>query len=235
MPPFDTTISRAEARRVYNTLGAGLDRAARYEGRARRSALDALDLHPDQRALQIGVGTGGEQLALARAVGAGGQVVGLDLSRTMLMLTRRTSDTPLCEGDAVALPFAAQSFDRLFCAYVLDLLPAADLPRALAEFARVLRPDGRAALVSLTEGITPTSRLFVAAWNLRFRRDARAMGGCRPLQLLPLVERAGLAVVRREVIVQRGFPSEVVVAKIARSAGDSDPIPLARAGRRSRT
>ncbi len=213
--PFDATISRDEARRVYNALGTKLDRSARYEERARRYALDALDLQPDQRVLQIGVGTGGEHLALARAVGSGGRTVGLDLSRTMLELTRRTSDTLLCEGDAVALPFVARSFDRLFCAYVLDLLPAADLPRALAEFARVLRPDGRVALVSLTEGTTVASRLFVAAWNLRFRWNARALGGCRPLQLLPMLDHCGLTVVQHRVIVQQGFPSEVVVAKLA--------------------
>ncbi len=215
VPPFDTTISHDEARRVYNTLGTELDRSARCEERARRYALDALDLQPDQRVLQIGIGTGGAHLALARAVGSGGRIVGLDLSRTMLELTRRTSDTSLCEGDAVALPFAARSFDRLFCAYVLDLLPAADLPHALAEFARVLRPDGRVALVSLTEGTTVASRLFVAAWNLRFRWNARLLGGCRPLQLLPILDHGGLTMVHRRVIVQWGFPSEVVVAKLA--------------------
>ena len=216
MSPFDTTISRAEARRVYNTLGTKLDRSARYEARARRYALDALDLRPDQRVLQIGVGTGGEHLALVRAVGSGGLAVGLDLSRTMLELTRRRSDTPLCEGDTVALPFATRSFDRLFCAYVLDLLPAADLPGALAEFTRVLRPGGRAVFVSLTEGVTATSRLFVAAWSLWFRWNARALGGCRPLQLLPLLDHCGLAVVQRRVIVQQGFPSEVVIVEIPR-------------------
>ena len=57
VPPFDTTISRDEARRVYNTLGTELERSARYEERARRYALDALDLQPDQQVLQIGVGT----------------------------------------------------------------------------------------------------------------------------------------------------------------------------------
>ncbi len=206
------TISRAEARRIYDTLGAGLDRAARFESRARASALAALALAPGQRALQVGVGTGGDHLALARAVAPGGVAVGLDLSPVMLGLTRRRVAAPLCEGDAVALPFAARSFDRLFSAYLLDLLPAADLPRALAEFARVLRPTGRLALVSLTEGNSPAGRLFVALWKLRFRLAPRSLGGCRPLRLLPLVEQAGFAVERRVLITQRGFPSEVVVA-----------------------
>ena len=65
-PMFETTISRDEARRVYNRLGAGLDRAARFEGRARARALAALAPAPGQRVLHVGVGTGGEHGALQR-------------------------------------------------------------------------------------------------------------------------------------------------------------------------
>jgi len=211
---FDRTISRAQARQAYDTLGAGLDRAARFEARAGAHALATLDLKPGQRALQIGVGTGKAQLTIARAVAPGGHAFGLDLSRVMLRLTRGRCAAPLCAGDATALPFAARSFDRLYCAYLLDLLPADDLPRALAEFARVLRPTGRLALISLTEGVDLPSRLFVAAWKLRFRLAPQSLGGCRPLQLRPLVERAGFIVERREIIIQRGFPSEIAVATL---------------------
>ncbi len=225
---FDRTISRAQARQAYDTLGAGLDRAARFEARAGAHALATLDLQPGQRALQIGVGTGTAHLAVA----PGGHAFGLDLSRVMLRLTRGRCAAPLCAGDATALPFAAplcagdatalpfaaRSFDRLYCAYLLDLLPADDLPRALAEFARVLRPTGRLALISLTEGVDLPSRLFVAAWKLRFRLAPQSLGGCRPLQLRPLVERAGFIVERREIIIQRGFPSEIAVATLPSAA-----------------
>ena len=215
---FDTTISRAQARQAYDTLGTGLDRAARFEARAGTHALAILGLKPGQRALQIGVGTGKAHLAIVQAVAPGGQAFGLDLSRVMLRLTHRHSAAPLCEGDAVALPFATHSFDRLYCAYLLDLLPAADLPRALAEFVRVLRPTGRLALVSLTEGVDLPSRLFVAAWKLRFRLAPQSLGGCRPLRLRPLVERAGFVVERRDIITQHGFPSEIVVATLPTAA-----------------
>ena len=218
MPPLDPTISRSEARQMYNALGAGLDGAARYEAQARAHAIAALGLAPGQRVLQVGVGTGGAHRALDRAVMPGGRAVGLDLSRVMLDLTRRRTAAPLCEGDAVALPFAARCFDRLFSAYLLDLLPTDELPRALAEFARVLRPGGRVVVVSLTEGVDLPSRLFVAAWKLRFRLAPRSLGGCRPLRLRALVERAGFVVERREVITQRGFPSEIVAATLPSAA-----------------
>lgn len=204
------TISRAEARRIYDRLGSGLDRAERFEAEAKARALSLLAVAPGQRVLQVSVGTGAEHAALKAAVGPAGLAVGADLSRGMLRLTRQRADTPLCEGDALRLPFATASFDRLFSAYLLDLLPAAELPAVLAEFRRVLRPGGRLVLVSLTEGVDPASALFVAGWKLLFRVAPRRLGGCRPLELTPLLEGVGLTV-ERHVVVQRGFPSEVLV------------------------
>lgn len=204
------TISRSAARQIYDRLGAGLDRAERFEGRAKALALDLLAAAPGERVLQVGVGTGAEHAALLGAVGASGLVVGCDLSRGMLQLTRRRADTPLCEGDAVRLPFGRRQFDQLFSAYTLDLIPLDEIPHALAEFRRVLRPGGRIVLTSLTEGADLPSRLFVAAWRLLYRLDPQRLGGCRPLQLAALLGAAGFAV-ERHVVVQRGFPSEVLV------------------------
>lgn len=227
MPPFDTTISRSEARQIYNALGAGLDGAARYEAQARAHAIAALGLAPSQRVLQVGVGTDGEHRTLEQAVMPDGQAVGLDLSRVMRDLTRRRTAEPLCEGDAVVLPFPARCFDRLFAAYLRDLLPTDDLLRPPAEFARVLRTEGHVVLVSLTEGVDLASQLFVAFWKLRFRLNPDALGGRRPLRLAPLIEGTGLALKQREVSVQRGFPSEVVVVEFPRSARGIGPPVLA--------
>lgn len=204
------TIARGEARRIYDRLGAGLDRAARFEGRAKALALDLLAVEPGQRVLHVGVGTGGEHAALQRAAGPRGLVVGCDLSRGMLELTRRRADGPLCEGDAARLPLASGQFDRLFSAYTLDLIPLTEIPLVLSELRRVLRPGGRLVLVSLTEGVDLPSRLFVAGWTLTYRLSPRRLGGCRPLQLADLLVRAGFAA-ERHVVVQRGFPSEVLV------------------------
>lgn len=207
---IEQTISRQQARQLYDQLGRRLDRAARYEQRAKQRALDLLGLAPGQRVLHIGVGTGAEHAALLARAGPAGCVVGYDLSGGMLRLTRQRADTPLCQGDAARLPFADHSFDRLFSAYMLDLLPAPEIARALAEFRRVLRPGGRLALVSLTEGAGLASRLFVAGWKLGFRLSPQRYGGCRPLLLAGLLGQAGFAA-ERHVVVQRGFPSELLV------------------------
>jgi demethylmenaquinone methyltransferase/2-methoxy-6-polyprenyl-1,4-benzoquinol methylase len=137
--------------------------------------------------------------------------LGVDISPVMLRLTRARSGASLARSDARALPYTSASFDRVFSAYLLDLLPAADLPAQLTEFQRVLRPGGRVALVSLTEGISAPSRLLIGAWKLAYRASPVFCGGCWPLQLTTSARAAGFQVVAHEVLVQLGVPSEVLI------------------------
>lgn len=66
--------------------------------------------------------------------------VGIDISRQML--NRAADNLPLCQADALALPFEDSSFDTVFSAF--GALPfIADLDAALSEISRVLAPNGR--------------------------------------------------------------------------------------------
>lgn len=209
---IEQTISSHQARLIYNQLGSRLDKARRFEDHAKARALELLDILPGQRILHVAVGTGYEHARLQQALGTHGFLAGLDLSRTMLQLTRQHASTALCEADAGRLPFKHHSFDRLFSAYMLDLIPLGDIPSVLREFRRVLRPEGRIVLVSLTEGVDLHSRIFVAGWKLLYRLNPQRLGGCRPLQLNGMLAKAGFRV-QRHVIIQRGFPSELLVGE----------------------
>lgn len=143
----------------------------------------------------------------------GGMAVALDISPTMLAMARRRTGAPVCEADARTLPFADAGFDRLISTYLLDLLPYGDIPTVLREFRRVLVPDGRIVLVTLTKGIDIPSRLFVAVWEAAYRVNPVLCGGCRPLRLKEVVMAAGFRDVQREVVVQFGVPSEVLTAR----------------------
>jgi ubiquinone/menaquinone biosynthesis C-methylase UbiE len=204
------TITRNEARTIYNRLGRQLDRAARFESHAKDSGMRLLQPRVGEHILHIGLGTGREHAQLQQHVGATGMVIGVDLSRTMLNLSRERVATPYYEADIAHLPFRRASFDALFSAYVLDLLPTAELPTILQGFRMLLKPTGRLVLIGLTEGISLASKLFVGGWKLAYRLNPQRMGGCRPLQLAPLLANAGFAV-ERHTIVQRGFPSEILV------------------------
>jgi hypothetical protein len=95
---------------------------------------------------------------------------------------------------------------------MLDLIPAGEIPVILREIRRVLRPEGFFVGVSLTEGTTLASRGLIGAWKTFYRVSPYALGGCRPVQLTYPLLKAGFADVEREVVVQLGMPSEVVVA-----------------------
>ncbi|MEV0250004.1 methyltransferase domain-containing protein [Nocardia sp. NPDC050712] len=123
--------------------------------RLRDWAHDALALHPGERAVDIGSGTGSEVLAFADAVGPTGTAVGVEPDPHLLASAeRRAKDTgshaKFHSGDAYGLPFGADSFDAALCERVFQHLTAP--ARAAAELARVLRPGGRAVVVDVDWG-----------------------------------------------------------------------------------
>ena len=101
-----------------------------------------------EHGLDIGCGPGLLTCELAREVGPSGRMVGIDTSGDMVVVSaeraRRSAlagRTEFAVGDAVELRFPAQSFDFLTAVQVYEFV--ADLPRALSEAYRVLRPGGR--------------------------------------------------------------------------------------------
>lgn len=205
-------LSTSAAQRFYDRIGSRYDWFEFYEGRAKERAYQALNLGPGQRLLVVGVGTGKELVQMMRAITPGGSAYGLDISTVMLNLTRQRGPVPVTQGDARLLPFASRSFDRLYAAYVLDLLPYPDLIRTISGFRRVLKKSGLLVLLTLTEGVDLASRALVSAWKGLFSLSPSACGGCRPLQLHDLTRQAGFNQVERDVIVQVGVPSELIIA-----------------------
>jgi ubiquinone/menaquinone biosynthesis C-methylase UbiE len=113
----------------------------------RRAVLEWLALRPGERVLDVGVGPGLLAAEMARAVGPPGLVCGVDSSESMLALAARRATVAegaaieLRRADAVALPFDDAAFDVGVTTQVLEYV--ADVPAAVAELARVIRPDGR--------------------------------------------------------------------------------------------
>ncbi|MDQ6676697.1 MAG: methyltransferase domain-containing protein [Acidobacteriota bacterium] len=108
----------------------------------------ASDLKDGERVLDIGTGTGIVALRASEAVGASGEVVGIDLSSQMLAQARTRAHeqdlalrTKFVNMDAENLLFPDKSFDVVFALFSLLHLP--DPSRALSEMYRVLRTGGR--------------------------------------------------------------------------------------------
>jgi demethylmenaquinone methyltransferase/2-methoxy-6-polyprenyl-1,4-benzoquinol methylase len=115
-------------------------------------------LRPGGTALDVATGTGDLALALARVAGPAGHVVGVDFTAAMLDLARhKARAAPVApefrHADALDLPFPDDAFDAVTIGF--GLRNVADVPRALSEMYRVLRPGGRLACLEITRPRVP--------------------------------------------------------------------------------
>jgi demethylmenaquinone methyltransferase/2-methoxy-6-polyprenyl-1,4-benzoquinol methylase len=140
--------------------------------RWRERAADLAWVGPGDRALDVATGTGDLAIELKRRVGVGGEVVGVDFSERMLELARGKAPALRFEaGNALALPYPDASFDAVtvgFGARNFD-----DLPRGLAELARVTRAGGRVVVLEITTPQRPPLSWFFRLW---FDRVVPALG-----------------------------------------------------------
>jgi cyclopropane fatty-acyl-phospholipid synthase-like methyltransferase len=106
--------------------------------------IELAHLQPGQRVLDVGCGLGGT-LAVIAPRHPGMTLVGLNIDRRQLELCRSIAlpaggSLALVEADAVVLPFAAASFDRVFCVEAMHHFRSRRM--FLAEAARLLRRGG---------------------------------------------------------------------------------------------
>jgi len=204
-------LSRASIQQFYDRAAGFYNWFSFFESKAKKSAMERLELAPGLKLLNVGLGTGREQTDFMKCLYPGGAVIGSDLSFKMLRVASATSKGFLCQGDARILPFSSAVFDRIYCAFVLDMVMEDEIPAWLAGFRRVLKPGGRMVLLSLVEGVDLPSKILVNAWKKLYEIDPRICGGCRPLELTRWVADAGFECIERRIIVQLGLPSEMVV------------------------
>ncbi len=128
-----------------SAFGKGGPRAAEEQ----RIALDALEIAPGDRVLDVGCGPGNYTRPIAVAAGPGGLAVGIDPSGAMLAAAvKRGGEANLAyvRGDGAALPFADAGFDAVCCIGALHLI--AEPLESLEAMVRVLGPSGRLVVVA---------------------------------------------------------------------------------------
>lgn len=145
----------------------------------RRQAVRALPLPADAVILDVATGTGDLAFAALQAR-EDVRVVGLDLAFNMLRIAkakREKKGTPprryqLLRGDALELPFAAESFDAVMIAYGIRNVP--DMGTALEEFHRVLRPGGTLLVLEFS---LPSAALLKRLYLFYFEKILPRLGG----------------------------------------------------------
>jgi len=151
--PADPPFSFGDVARRYDGLNhlmsVGQDR------RWRKIAAEALDLPDGGRALDVGVGTGDMALALLRRWPSS-TVAGVDPTQEMMRVGRHKPGSERIrwtQGDGLRLPFPNAHFDGVTSAFLMRNV--GNVPGALAEQYRVLRPGGRLVCLEMTWPRTP--------------------------------------------------------------------------------
>lgn len=126
----------------YQTMYQVEDRHWWYVGMQRITTTLVRHFYPQRTDLQIldaGCGTG----AVMRYLSPFGTVTGLDFSPLALRFCQQRGLSRLCQGSVTDLPFANGRFHLITSFDVLYHQNVGDYQQALAEFRRVLQPDGR--------------------------------------------------------------------------------------------
>jgi len=191
---------------------------ARVEWSYHLAALEQAAVQPGEQVLEVAVGPGLTITELAARVGPSTTVYGVDLATGMLTLAEArlkahgAANFDLRQADSRKLPFGDGTFDLVYNAYMLDLIPAREMPGILAEFRRVLKPAGRLVLLNMSKADeAPTFREWLYL-RLPAPLVLYMMGACRPVLMEGPVTTAGFEAVRRTFIGGRA-PSEIVLAR----------------------
>jgi ubiquinone/menaquinone biosynthesis C-methylase UbiE len=204
----------------YDRFGSAQDRQGWYEDPA-LERLIALGRFEQARSLcEFGCGTG--RLA-ARLLGsvlpADATYLGVDASATMAALAterlqRWAPRARVAHSDgSLRVPGEIAAWERFLCTYVLDLLPEDDILALLEEAARVLAPRGLLCVAGLTHGRGAVAGAVSRLWSLAHALNWRLVGGCRPLNLAPLLPPHRWRVLHDEAVAAWGITSQVLVAE----------------------
>jgi ubiquinone/menaquinone biosynthesis C-methylase UbiE len=131
-----------DVRRACDELGDDYAAERERDGRGQRVLEAFLDAAAPERVLDAGCGPGVPVLdRLDRSTTA----IGLDLSREQLRrAVEHVPGASVLQGGMTRLPFAADTFDAAVAYWSLIHVPLGGHGTAIDEFARVLRPGGRA-------------------------------------------------------------------------------------------
>ena len=132
-------------------------------GESLRLLVELVQPHHDWTVLDVATGAGHTAFIFAPHVT---RVVATDLTESMmqqtssLAVTKQLPNIHVTTADAEHLPFASGIFDAVTCRLAFHHFPNPDL--ALAEFRRVLKPNG---VMALTDNITVEDTAAAAYYN----------------------------------------------------------------------
>lgn len=213
-------LSHEEARSYYDRFGSKQDSQSFYEDPATNLLIDHAGFEEAHSIFEFGVGTGRfAQRVLAAHTPPDCRYRGIDISPTMVGIAKgrlqeygQRVSIELSRGEP-SLSEDDNRYDRFVTNYVLDLMSQDDGSALIDEAYRVLQAGGLLCLVSLANGRTLPTRIVSAIWTGIYKVNARIVGGCRPIDLSPMVSGPRWHVEYRTTLASFGLTSEILVGR----------------------
>jgi len=186
---------------TYDTMGNWLLELEEPEIDRALGDVDGLDV------LDVGAGTGRHAIRIAAA---GARVTAIDFSDEMLAKAREKPGADrvrwLVHDVARPLPFAANSFDRVLSALVLEHIPVDELASFFGELGRVARDNG----VIVVTAMHPA--MFVKGVSANFRDES---GEVRPRSYVATLSDYVMGAIHAGLVIlalgERSVDAELVV------------------------
>lgn len=184
--------------------------------------INKLALKKTDECLDLCCGTGDSTIALAKNAKS---ALGLDFNQAMMALAEPKitaanlqDKVKLVQGDAMALPFADNSFDCVTICFGLRNVP--DAGKTAAEAYRVLKPGGKFAVLEMSQ---PTNPLIKLGWRVYFKIfpyfAKLTHSKVADYQYLSKTSKAFLSAAKlKKLLEQKGF-EKVSVTKLTFGAG----------------
>lgn len=203
-------------RRIYDVLAEVYPVSTMlFHSDAHKVALSLAGVTDGMRVLEVATGSGEMFRRLMRR-NPSGLTCGIDISPNMAARTQRVARRLLpdvaahCQAvDARSMPFKDAAFDTVICCYLLELLGEADIMQTMSEMRRVLRPNGRLALVLIGQQLPAFN-----AWYKFIGSMAPAFLGRQVESSIPeVMYNHDFRVEHDRQVRQACYPSRVVIAR----------------------
>ena len=208
--------TKAQAKKSYDKISRFYDYfTGIFEKKYRNMAFERLNLERGEIVLEIGFGTGNCLKQMEEKVGEKGKVYGIDISSGMLEVSKKKLEeagildrVELYCGDALKMPYEDNKFDAVFMSFTLELFDTPEIPEVLSGIRRILKPEGRLGVVSMSKEDGGSVLLKLYEW---MHRKFPGYADCRPIYVKQALENAGFRIKTREKVKLFGLPLEIVV------------------------
>jgi len=209
--------TKEEAKRFYDRISGVYDCFTRaFERKHAERTLECLSINKGEVVLEIGFGSGHCLKRITESVGPKGKTYGIDISTGMMEISKKRLEKADLEdrvklfcGDAASLPFDDSTFNAVFMSFTLELFDTPEIPKVLEQIKRVLKPDGRLAVVSISKENGESIFLRLYEWT---HTKWPKYVDCRPIYVEQSLIDAGYQIKSKEKVKIFRLPAEIIVA-----------------------